>query len=311
MRKNLIAVLLLLLPGLAWGQTPMAVRPPALPSVPSESAAAEAEPNPAIWLLSDADTRIYLFGTIHALSRGLRWRSAAFNRIVFEADELVLEVSDRELRERGPDPLVLMRMGKAVPLVQRVSPDRREGLAKMLRELRIPANALDTFETWGVAALLGFPQVGRNLGHATTPDPTAGVEYALIEDFQMTGRPISGAEAPAEMLATLRRLPLHAQREMLDEVVDAYRSGARSGDPDERRWARGDLDGFAAVNASLPPLLRDLVVTRRNRGFAEWLVRRMDRPGTVLFAIGAGHLTGPDSVQSMLESRGLHVQRIH
>jgi uncharacterized protein YbaP (TraB family) len=65
------------------------------------------------------------------------------------------------------------------------------------------------------------------------------------------------------------------------------------------------------VNASLPPLLRDLVVTRRNRGFAEWLVRRMDRPGTVLFAIGAGHLTGPDSVQSMLESRGLHVQRIH
>jgi len=54
-----------------------------------------------------------------------------------------------------------------------------------------------------------------------------------------------------------------------------------------------------------------LLITRRNRGFAEWLVRRMDRPGTVLFAIGAGHLTGPDSVQSMLESRGLHVQRIY
>jgi uncharacterized protein YbaP (TraB family) len=62
---------------------------------------------------------------------------------------------------------------------------------------------------------------------------------------------------------------------------------------------------------TLPPPLYEALITRRNRNFAAWLAQRLDRPGTVLFAIGAGHLAGRVSVQSMLESRGLHVQRIY
>ncbi|HEY0114242.1 MAG TPA: TraB/GumN family protein, partial [Allosphingosinicella sp.] len=41
-----------------------------------------------------------------------------------------------------------------------------------------------------------------------------------------------------------------------------------------------------------------------------WLAQRMERPGTVLFAVGAGHLAGRDSVQSMLAARGIQARRI-
>ena len=49
---------------------------------------------------------------------------------------------------------------------------------------------------------------------------------------------------------------------------------------------------------------------QRNRNWARWLQQRMERPGTVLFAGGAGHLAGPESVQRMLAERGIQARRI-
>ena len=52
------------------------------------------EPSPALWRLADEDTTIYMFGTIHVLPQGFRWRSAQFDAVLAEADTLVLETSD-------------------------------------------------------------------------------------------------------------------------------------------------------------------------------------------------------------------------
>src|SRR5207237_1172308 len=84
--------------------------------------------------------------------------------------------------------------------------------------------------------------------------------------------------------------PLNVQQAMLDETIDAYTSGEEAGDPNESDWINGNLDGIAAEMDTLPPELYETLITRRNRNFADWLARRLDRPGTVLFAIGAGHL---------------------
>ena len=35
---------------------------------------------PALWEVSDADTKIYLFGTIHLLPSDYQWRTPALNR---------------------------------------------------------------------------------------------------------------------------------------------------------------------------------------------------------------------------------------
>jgi uncharacterized protein len=82
---------------------------------------------------------------------------------------------------------------------------------------------------------------------------------------------------------------------------------AAGGDMD---WVRGDVDSIAADMLTMPPVIYDRLLTRRNRNWTEWLRRRMDRPGTVLFAVGAGHLAGPDSVQAMLAEHGVVARRI-
>jgi hypothetical protein len=53
-----------------------------------------------------------------------------------------------------------------------------------------------------------------------------------------------------------------------------------------------------------------VLLTRRNARWAEWIDARLDRPGTVFLAVGAGHLAGRDSVQAMLEKRGIKAKRV-
>jgi uncharacterized protein YbaP (TraB family) len=285
-------------------------------AAPAHAPSAVSAPRPAIWLLSDADTRIYLFGTVHVLHPDLRWRSATFDRIARESQELVLELSDQEMANPNLDAFAMMRMAKSVPVLQRVSASRRAGLARLLRELQIPEGSLDRLETWAVAVILGVGQMAHDYAGgegsaAQAAEHTSGVEDALTREFQANGRPISGVETAADQIAAFRGMPLNVQQAMLDETVDGYTTGEEAGDPDESDWISGNLDGIAAEMETLPPPLYDALITRRNRNFADWLAHRLDRPGTVLFAIGAGHLAGRVSVQSLLESRGLHVQRIY
>jgi len=52
------------------------------------------------------------------------------------------------------------------------------------------------------------------------------------------------------------------------------------------------------------------LLDRRNRAWAGWLEQRLAQPGTVLVAVGAGHLAGRNSVQEMLAARGLAAERL-
>ena len=51
-------------------------------------------------------------------------------------------------------------------------------------------------------------------------------------------------------------------------------------------------------------------VAERNARWADWIAKRMDQPGTVFIAVGAGHLAGDHSVQTLLAKKHLTVTRI-
>src|SRR5215218_2832238 len=83
------------------------------------AAAPRPEPRPALWLLADDDTRIYMFGTIHVLPPGFRWRSAALDKAVGEAAELVVETYEPPGTETGVDNASGFFAARPVPILQR------------------------------------------------------------------------------------------------------------------------------------------------------------------------------------------------
>ena len=173
-------------------------------------------------------------------------------------------------------------------------------------------DSFDGLQTWAAAMTLAVAGLTQALaGPDGSPEDVTGVEDELRVDFIRSGRPISGVEDGPQQLGFLSSLSPATQREMLEEMIDAYAEG----DPDfgelsEEGWLRGDTADIAAEMEEMPAELFDVLVTRRNAAWTGWLVERLQRPGTVLFAVGAGHLAGRDSVQSMLAARGLAVTRL-
>ena len=66
-----------------------------------------------------------------------------------------------------------------------------------------------------------------------------------------------------------------------------------------------------AEDEDLTPHLREVLLRQRNANWTRWLKARLDKPGTVFVAVGAGHLAGPSSVRTMLIAEGIAVERIY
>lgn len=285
-----------------------AAAPPATAAAPAETPAPA--PRPAIWLLQDEDTKIYLFGTVHVFPASLNWRSAALNRVIAEADELVMETPEASSGEMG-DPARLLRpmeMGKSIPILERVSPPMRSRLAGMLAGTGMPMAYFDSLHTWAVAFLLTGFQIADFSGGADRV-ALSGAEEVLGADFRRRKKPISGVETMEDQINVFASMPIGAQRRFLESLLVEADPAAQRPSTDHA-WIAGDVEAIAAEMNTMPAELYHPLLTVRNRNWTEWLEQRMARPGTVLFAVGAGHLAGPDSVQTMLAARGIEVWRI-
>ena len=273
--------------------------------------AAEPKPaNPALWKVSDHDTTIYLFGTIHLLPKETRWRSSAFDRAAAGADTLVVEtVIDDSNPAATMNELFQLAVSPGLPpITDRVPPEKRAALRETIAKSGIPAPMFDKLETWAAAFMLLGVQF-RELGL----DPGSGVESVLKKQFADSKKPIGQLETNAEQLGFFDRLSEDAQRKFLVAMLD----GAGSMDAEFggmlHAWTRGDVKEIAkSFNSDLSDAveLRDALLTRRNANWAQWVKGRLDQPGTVLVAVGAGHLAGDHSVQTMLEKQGVKVTRI-
>jgi uncharacterized protein len=274
------------------------------------------EPRPAIWLLQDADTRIYLFGTVHILPPGFRWRSPAVDNVIRQADELVLEIDDRDAMGNPAAIAGAMLLGKEVPLAWRVSPDRREALGRMMEELGLPAWMTDSMHSWAAAVVIMAVASVRGMGGGedlpTSLEEMPGVEDGLEVEFRALNRPISGVETVAEQMGFFSNMSFASQRELLEAMIDDYAraEGVRTDSDLLDQWVSGHPEAIDITDETMPVMLYDVLLTRRNRAWTDWLIARLDRPGTVLFAVGAGHLAGPDSVQTMLTARGFTATRL-
>jgi uncharacterized protein YbaP (TraB family) len=277
-------------------------------SVPAEARAPQPA-RPALWQVSDADTTIYLFGTIHLLPANYQWRTAKFDQAMASSHELVVETI---VDEKDPTKLMSALTGLAFntpnlpPLLSRVPSGKRAALADAVKKSGMPMQALDRMETWAAAfILLGnkFREIGLS----------GGVEGVLRSDFSTKGKQVGELESNVEQLAFFDKLPEAAQRSLLEGAIedtkemDTYFAGML------QAWSRGDVRGIARTfdrDLSSSPDLQKALIRQRNANWSKWIEQRMSKPGAVMIAVGAGHLAGKDSVLELLQKGGYKVRRL-
>lgn len=266
---------------------------------------------PAMWRVSDPDTTVYLFGTFHMLPKDYQWQTPAIRQAVANSSELVIETI---VDTKNPAKLAaeLGKLGFAnnlPPLADRVDPALRPQLAAAIKASGLPAPYYDKMKTWTAA----FTLVGTQF-KALGLEGEAGVEPILRGSFEAKGKPVGQLETNGEQLSFFDTLSEPAQRSFLEGTISEPAKMRVEFNAMLKSWTHGDVAGIARsfnVDLAESPELRAALLTRRNANWTRWIEKRMaDRPGTLMVAVGAGHLAGDQSVIDLLKTQGYTVTRV-
>jgi uncharacterized protein YbaP (TraB family) len=281
------------------------------PAAPAPAAAAAALPDadPAIWVVKDPDTTIYLFGTFHALDGKSDWFNDEVKTAFNQSSEVVLELPPTE--DKAALAPVIMKYAldtSGKPLSEKLSPAGKEKLTKALAGMGAPPTAFDKFKPF--FATLTLVMVGAQKQGFTGE---SGAEAIITKAAKEGKKPISGLETIDYQMGLFANMSDADQVKMLEETLDQLdKLGAVFAEMN-KHWTTGDAEGMAKLmnemDAQSPAMYKSLLVDR-NVNWADWIGKRLDKPGVVFMGVGAGHLGGKDSVQAILAKRGIKSARI-
>ena len=276
-----------ILPFLAGAALATAPVPVALPQAPTV-AIHRIPDHPALWVVNDKDTIIYLFGTFHALDGKSDWFEQAVKTAFSASNQLVLETLIPDSL-RGPvsaaRPAIPNFGGKPGPIVK-LAPS--------------------------ASSMLASSRTVMNAGRAGGMSTDRGADAILRDAADESGKSVGGLESFQFQIGMFNKLqeapkaaaPNAQAVRVLSQVLTQL----------EAAWNRGDVDAFAPLLLQMktqsPETYKTMFVDRNTR-WAHWIADRLKQPGTVFVAVGTGHLSGPDSVQKQLAAIGVDSARIN
>ena len=298
--------------GPAFAQQAPAPAAPA-PTAPAAATPAVADADPAVWVVRDEDTTIYLFGTFHLLD-GRTWFNDEVKTAFDASSELVVEVlmpEDPAQLQQAMAPLIMQYAidPQGRTLSSRLTAEENTRLNQQLGAIGVPAGAFDRFEPWFVSLTLVQAATSQlDLSAANGPE---GVLRRAAEARGMTLGQLETADFQIRMLDSV---PEASQLKGLRDMIANPQAATETLRPMLEAWSRGDEQGLATITMQQTgnddQAFYDIIFVNRNATWAGWVQERLARPGTVFVAVGAGHLVGRGSVQEQLTRRGISSARV-
>ena len=263
-----------------------------------------------MWRVAGDSNSVYLLGSIHMLREQDHPLPVVIDRAYEDADVVVMELDMDDI-----DPAATQAaFNKAGVLTDGTTLRDLMGEEPFLRaeqaaaSIDIPLDLLAQSEPWLAAMtveLMMLYRIGFN--------PVLGVEMTLSNRARRDGKPITGLETVEEQLGFLDGLPIEAQREMLLQTLLQGAALSEAVDDLVTAWRHGDT---AALEAGLldsmgeQEALLAVLVTDRNRRWAETIATWLDDDRDYLVVVGALHLVGEDGVPALLDDAGFGIQQL-
>ena len=262
---------------------------------------------PPLFVLQDADSRVYLLGSVHVLPEGALPLPAQVEAAYDEAAVLAFEL-DLDLAQAGAQGMMAAAMDEET-IGEALSPAQRDSLNAAVSALGVPAGALDAFEPWFGSLTYGL----MALQQSGLPIQAGGVDAHLFGRAGADGKERLAFETVEMQTAAFDDLPLGAQvRYLMESVGSPPDELAAEFDGLLEAWGAGDDDRLAALmnDGMSQPELFDALLVRRNRAWVPQIEALLERPDTALVVVGAGHLVGDQSVVDLLRQAGYTVERL-
>jgi hypothetical protein len=284
----------------------------ALIAAPVYAEAPAKEVGPAMWVISDADTKIYLFGTFHLLPKGVTWETEAYRKAMAETAVSAIEVDTESTYARSTVNTLLLERGLS-PSWQTLrgvlGAERYAKLAGVAKQYGLTLAKVERYRPWLVMFMIEIEVMQANGFRRDL-----GVERNVLKRALAEGDKILTMETPEAQVKALATLDSQEALDGFDVAMADLADFRKVIDPMLTAWRTGDVKTIdqsfgAEMRKSAPAAYRALIVNR-NANWVDRLSGWMKGKGTYFVAVGAAHLAGPDSVVAMLEKRGFKATRV-
>lgn len=263
---------------------------------------------PALWSVSDADSTIYLFGTVHVLRPDTPWGSAKVDAAFDASDNVIFEISNPD-DQAALVPLIQQHgLSPQTPLSSLLTPAELADLDTAARSMGGTAAQFEPLRPWLVALSLSVAPLVK-AGY----DPKSGVELILKHRAEEAGKPVTGLETIDRQVEILAGLSQDTQLAFLRSTLEDFDEATTELDALVDAWATGDVEAIDRIGVTEMKAesqeVYDALLVRRNTAWADQIQTLLAGSGTTFIAVGGAHLAGDDSVQEILETRGVEVTR--
>jgi uncharacterized protein len=264
---------------------------------------------PALYAVRDADSTMYLYGTVHVRPRGADWANARVRAAIDESEEVWTELMMSPEADAQTQALA-QRFGRAErPLSSWLNEDENARFNAAVAKIGLPRGALEGLQPWAAALTLTVVPL-MQAGY----DPQSGVDRSLDAYADNAGKRMRALETAEQQYMFFASMSAEMQREMLLEAIAQVDSVDEMIGAMSETWERGNEAALARVvieetRRDYPELYRTLFVVRNNAWMDE-LTREMEGSGVDFIAVGAGHVIGPDGLVAQFRARGYRVERV-
>lgn len=274
--------------------------------------ATAAEAAPAIWEARDADSRVVIFGSVHALPPDLEWRTPLLDEAMADAALVYFETDIGPLGMTALAIKILVQQFRTMrePWLDRLTNEQLDTLIEAIGPLGISLEEVAITPPWVVAMQLTDLAM-RMDEMGGTMEMASGVESVL--QWELPKERKGYFETPGQQFDMLAGGTIDEQIGQLFMTIE--QGGIGGGDEDlgtiVRAWAAGEPDKLEMVPKSADEAaVLDLLITQRNRNWIPTIETMLRDNQENLIVVGAGHLAGEDSVLDLLGEAGYTVTRI-
>ena len=178
-------------------------------------------PEPALWVIRDADSTMYFYGTIHLRKAGAPWGGPAAERALAEAKEVWTEVEIDPVRDAELQGVV-GRMGYDTTrtLSSLMTRARAGQLKTTAQSIGVPMTALDAMKPWLASLTISIVPMVR-AGY----DPAAGVDHSIDRIARAAGKHMRWFETGEQQIQFMAGFADPLQLEMLYDSMDDIDKG--------------------------------------------------------------------------------------
>jgi uncharacterized protein YbaP (TraB family) len=266
---------------------------------------------PAIWVVKDYDTTLYLFGTVHLLPADKSWLRDDVKEVFDKSGTVFFEADSG--REGQIEATVLTQsLGfytNGARLTDKFDRYQLRLLEAAALSSETPLAALQNMKPWLAAEILTLAAAQQaGLSSAMSADE------ALKSRAQRQQKNIRYLDDIETQIRASADQPDFVQEIMIMDALEGYNSLGDNLRRTADNWIIGRTDYLLqnVIKSKMrSPDLYQSLFTDRNRQWAKILTRYMEDSGTAFAAVGAGHLLGDDSLITYLKDAGYDVNRYY